>query len=368
MPALNFLGRRWKVAGDEFALPAMCTLMLRFFWVAMLVILTAIAFNDMDSAYCSYSWVLYTYFFVSITVFVASIVVQFAIAYFSLQGTITSGQERQGPITRFLRFQLFLWALQLLSAACGCYLVYALSDMCMGEFDSILLASGLGLIVVTQLIDLFWTSCCCLLFLGERSEGGSWSEDYQEERNAAKPRGGYTPPKVALADLEEGYHNDTGVDFEENKQQQQLQQRQRRRTMSVSRGRPMTMVEAEWRSRCDRMCRLAQCATCSLFGGMGGTEDDISMVARVMARVFSAQGHLDIVASDVAAGIALLRHLQRSHRQFWPVHPQGARDMEQAGLGSNTDSSPLVPINSSAQLEEGFSQYGALEADPGAAA
>lgn len=40
MPALHFMGRRWGVGADEFALPSLCSMLLRVMWsVALVVVL-----------------------------------------------------------------------------------------------------------------------------------------------------------------------------------------------------------------------------------------------------------------------------------------------------------------------------------------
>lgn len=42
MPALLFMGRRWSVGGDEFALPSLCSMALRVVWsIALVVILVS---------------------------------------------------------------------------------------------------------------------------------------------------------------------------------------------------------------------------------------------------------------------------------------------------------------------------------------
>jgi sn1-specific diacylglycerol lipase len=100
----------------------------------------------------------------------------------------------------------------------------------------------------------------------------------------------------------------------------------------VLRGRPMDSgdgrrrrlgtahVETEWENCCRFLCNCSAVVTCFLFGGgESGTSNQYAMVGRVLADYFEDGGTLDIVPSDVAAGLIMLRHLQKSrewkHRQ-----------------------------------------------------
>ena len=71
-------------------------------------------------------------------------------------------------------------------------------------------------------------------------------------------------------------------------------------------------VEAEWENACRFLCSCSAVVTCFLFGGSdSGGGNDYAMIARVLADYFEDGGTLDIVPSDVAAGIVMLRHVQK---------------------------------------------------------
>ncbi|CAM9792794.1 unnamed protein product [Heterosigma akashiwo] len=197
MPALRFLGRKWKVGGDEFVLPAILTVLLRLCWVLGLVFWA--------SSSCPPPWHLHA----------AAVG---AICY-----------SRTAPWMLFAQL-------------------------------------AIALLVFSQLLDLGVTTCCCLVFRGrpEGEEGGGEGEG----------RG-----RLVSFDAQHG-----------------------------------ELVALQWQRRCQKMCSFATCVTCKIFG-RAGEQNDFSQVARVMATVFNTEGHLDLVASDLLAGLVLLRHVQRRRDQ-----------------------------------------------------
>ncbi|GMH80753.1 hypothetical protein TL16_g08681 [Triparma laevis f. inornata] len=72
-------------------------------------------------------------------------------------------------------------------------------------------------------------------------------------------------------------------------------------------------LESKWEKRCRFLCKCSGFFTCFLFGGNdSGEGNDFAMVARVLADYFEDDGSLDIVPSDVVAGMVCLRHVQKS--------------------------------------------------------
>jgi hypothetical protein len=71
-------------------------------------------------------------------------------------------------------------------------------------------------------------------------------------------------------------------------------------------------LENKWEKRCRFLCKCSGFFTCFLFGGTDeGGNNDFAMVARLLADYFEDDGNLDIVPSDVAAGLICLRHVQK---------------------------------------------------------
>ena len=71
-----------------------------------------------------------------------------------------------------------------------------------------------------------------------------------------------------------------------------------------------------WKSRCNYLCKGAQYCTCNLFGG-GNITEDLETVARVLTMFFHHEGFLDVVPSDVVAGIVLVRLQQRALKKSY---------------------------------------------------
>ena len=105
-------------------------------------------------------------------------------------------------------------------------------------------------------------------------------------------------------------------------------------------------------AQCKFFCRCSNAATCFLFGGNDlrssskkngtggvGPGGEFAMVARLLADYFEDGGHLDIVPSDVAAGIVMLRRLQKKE--------EFARSFERLegleGLEGGLEDPPLSP-------------------------
>ena len=75
-------------------------------------------------------------------------------------------------------------------------------------------------------------------------------------------------------------------------------------------------LDRKWEKRCRFFCKCSGFFTCFLFGGNdSGSGNDFSMVARVLADYFEDDGSLDIVPSDVVAGMVCLRHVQKSEEK-----------------------------------------------------
>ena len=73
--------------------------------------------------------------------------------------------------------------------------------------------------------------------------------------------------------------------------------------------------EERWQVRCHSLCGCASRMTCGVFGGKGIRRrdgDTVAALQEVAALVSRYLGGLDVVASDIAAGLALLRARQRA--------------------------------------------------------
>lgn len=86
MPHLRYCNRYWYVAGDELSCPALCSLLSRMVWTALVAAVYGVAHNHLSD--CSNGWLIQAYLLISIIVFVADIVCDGLIIFVSMQGGI----------------------------------------------------------------------------------------------------------------------------------------------------------------------------------------------------------------------------------------------------------------------------------------
>eukprot|EP01038_Epipyxis_sp_PR26KG_P009971 gene9971-13411_t len=103
-----------------------------------------------------------------------------------------------------------------------------------------------------------------------------------------------------------------------------------------------------WEKRCKILCKSVQICSCNLFGG-NNIQDSFEEVARIFTKVFHHDGFLDVVPSDVVAGIILVRHEQKANynlnveelRANQPYHSRFATSVEEESI---TKFDLLMPI------------------------
>jgi len=256
MPHLVYLGRYWKLSGDEFVLPSACAACLRLFWICSLVAIISTIMNDLSS--CGDGWVILLYLFFSIVICFLAVVCEGLLVLASLKGSIVDSASRSG-LYKYLNFHIVLGVLQLCCAVIGVVIVarhdFPCSDAFSAAWDNVLLLA----VVVSQLIDMFGLICCFSVFRAHNVNKGEY-----EDADVENP-GGYT--------------------IEDAKQR--------------------------WESRCKTGCKYLQLCTCNLFGGHG-IGDELETVGALFANFFHHEGFLDVVPSDVAAGLVLVRLQQRA--------------------------------------------------------
>lgn len=169
----------------------------------------------------------------------------------ALRGSIVEVSKRQG-MKRYLSVHIFLGILQFLFAILGLLIIQHHSSIpCSTDLDN-----GnkidlllLSVVVISQLIDILSLFCCCYLFSS----------------------------------------NPVGI----------LTQNDENRTNEI------------WVGRCRFLCKSIQLCSCNIFGG-SNIHDDLEAVAKVLTNFFHHDGFLDVVPSDVVAGIILVRQQQRN--------------------------------------------------------
>ncbi|CAM9189681.1 unnamed protein product, partial [Chrysoparadoxa australica] len=257
MPALVMYGRRLGFGSDELAVPSLCGLAIRLLWSVSLAVMLiqAIAWGALVE--CTDAALVYTYLTASLVSLLLSILTERRIFTLSSQGSITDTRPRE-KIGLYITCHFALGVVQVGLAITGIYLLTELDPSC-SDSDRTLQVL-VGLVSASQLVDVTVVLCCFALL-----------------------------PGVANPNLMEGTHYERY---------------------------PLEDIERQWSNRCEIFCRLAACCTCNLFGGVGATAEHYRHLARVLARIFHTEEYLDLVASDIAAGIVLLRHKQRRQQRL----------------------------------------------------
>lgn len=236
--------------------PSACAACLRLFWIFSLIAIISTAMNNLKS--CDDGWVILTYLFVSVFVCLSAVFCEAILVVISLRGSIVDAESRRG-LDKYLNFHVALGVLQLCCAVVGVAIVAAHEFPCSNDlstaWDKVLLLA----VVVSQLIDTFGILCCFSVFHSHKK----------------------TMTEYENADIE----NPNSYTIEDAKQR--------------------------WESRCKTGCKYLQLCTCNLFGGHG-IGDELETVGALFAHFFHHEGFLDVVPSDVAAGLVLVRLQQRA--------------------------------------------------------
>lgn len=250
MPHLKYYGRVLHIAGDELAIPALCSISGRAFWVVLMSIAYGISYHTFTD--CNQDgWVQQFYLLGSIVLFTVTIVCELFLIHVSTKGSITIAKDRD-ELGKHLTFKIGLTVVQILWAIFG---ILATSLQKSIPCDESLLHSRLALafisiVIISQLIDGTLLFCCCYCLTKNVSEDDSLDE---------------------------------------------------------------TGMVTIWETRCQQFTRALQILCCNTFGG-GNVEEGFDQVARVLTTFFHHNGVLDVVPSDVVAGIVLVRLEQRFNK------------------------------------------------------
>ena len=262
MPHLVVQGVRYLISSDEVFFFLVFGVCLRLLWTAMLLT-TAVSVGRRIRG-CPDAWLVWVYLTLSLLCFGVAAMIQAFGAQQSLKGTMVQPERRQYVGQALYRVAQML-GLQLALSLFGVYLVSGAAPVCGEELRDALDSSDIEgvaardlviLGVVTQMLDLaVFAVCGWILRRGGRRQG-SFGESFRA-----------------------------------------------------------TMLEQEMEERCRRVFRMTEVLTCRLFGG--GGDGDFRMAGRLLAALFSHDGRLDldIVPSDVVAGLVLVRHQQRAKEE-----------------------------------------------------
>jgi hypothetical protein len=173
MPHLVYCNRYWRVAGDEFSIPALCSIVSRVIWTTLIIIALAVSYSSLQT--CSYGWTFISYFILSIVSFFLSVVCDVGIFSISLNCTIVQGEKREG-LSRFMSLRVALGVLQIVCALFGIITLNTNTDIpCEARFKgSQYIKVCVGIVVISQIVDTFSIFCCCYMFSANRVDSDSY--------------------------------------------------------------------------------------------------------------------------------------------------------------------------------------------------
>ena len=200
---------------------------------------------------CSDGWLVVTFLSLSLVVSIAAICGEMFIVKYCLYGTIVQTHKRDS-VRGQLTYHCILGVFQFILVIFGLIVIASHSDvLCSYEIhDNRLDIIVISIVVISQLIDICALLCCCYLFSS-------------------------------------------------------------RRISDVLQARDEIWAVMTWEGRCRTVLKSIQICSCNLFGG-SNIGEDLEAVAKVLTNFFHHDGFLDVVPSDVVAGIILVRLQQKA--------------------------------------------------------
>ena len=303
MPHLKYNGRHWKLSSDELFVPGLAAIVGRTFWSLVLIII--LSYSTARLSRCSNTGGLLIYLYLSLAVFIGSLFCEVMLVKKSLIGSMVETAKRDEGIGKLLTAHIILGTSQFFLAIFGVFVVSANSFIpCATTFQRSRTYNLilLSVIIISQLVDISSLVCCCYVFSSKQESA-------------------------------------EGIDDEEE----------------------MTSI---WENRCKLSVKIFQIFTCNLFGG-SHIERDLRAVAKILTTFFHHDGFLDVVPSDVLAGIILVRMQQRYRSS---MGSKSAGDLEWSICnpsadvipGGSGDVSPRGAEDSIDDRDEHKSSYSAL--------
>ena len=315
----------------------MCVLVGRIVWTALLSIAFAGAVQNAPAPECESGWYgLPTYLGVAVGIFLLSIVNCTCICWVGLTGLIFE-TERRLSMSRLLRVQMVVMALELLCAAFGVVVFadhYLFPCTVEEEEESTTTRHELALILIvmlSQVADLVVFFCCCCSTRSRRID--KYHKKGVGDAEAVDSEAAL--PKVAANFTDDDNDNDNDNDNDDDKEEE---------------GEDID-VFVVWVDRVQRIINRVRCFCCNILGGTyvcvsvsvsvsvsspslsrttlnvnhlhttltltgkAVEQGDLENVARIMTKFFHHSGFLDVVPGDALAGLILLRMLQRKEME-----------------------------------------------------
>ncbi|XP_076163450.1 inactivation no afterpotential E isoform X3 [Ptiloglossa arizonensis] len=268
MPGIVVFRRRWSVGSDDLVVPGAFLFILHLIWVTVLGILLGILeWNRSDTCVL----LLWEYVVGYLAIFVVSMVVEFSICFLATRGSILDTAAR-APMQYVLYVRLFLLLVETGWLCAGVtWLIHYYQTCPVDQLRDVML----GLVVSNWcvLVSVMVTVWCTY-----DAAGRSWvkMKKYQRSMREAESRCGKL------------HYNRSG---------------------SRNRNWRQRKVIRAYQDSWDNRCRLLFCC----MGNSDRSRNSFADIARLLSDFFR---DLDVVPSDVVAGLVLLRKFQKVEREL----------------------------------------------------
>lgn len=264
MPHLIYLNRIWRIAPDELCFQSSCLAISRILWTFFLCIVLGLSYEEVED--CHQWWSVVIYLAISIATSILTILCEIAVALLSLRGSIYNPEPRKVIVVP-LSVHIALSICQLVIGIYGLIFLCNKTIPCSRQFSSRATIALLYVIVLSQIIDFVGVLGCCYMYSSKNTTEIINKAQKMENKN----------------DRELSHHFSEDFDL--------------------------------YGSRCRNLCQILHFLTCNLFGG-NKIGNEIEDVAQLFSNFFHHDGFLDLVPSDIAVGVALVRMQQRRKKHI----------------------------------------------------
>ncbi|XP_015173086.1 PREDICTED: sn1-specific diacylglycerol lipase alpha isoform X5 [Polistes dominula] len=268
MPGIVVFRRRWSVGSDDLVVPGAFLFVLHLIWVTVLGVLLGILQWD-RSIMCIF--LLWEYILGYLVLFIVSMVVEFSICFLATRGSILDTAKR-APMQYILYIRLFLLLVEAGWLCAGVTWITRFYQSCpVDQVKDVML----GLVICNWCVLAF---VMVTVWCTYDAAGRSWvkMKKYQRSMREAESRGGRLHYK---------------------------------RSGSRSRNWRQRKVIRAYQDSWDNRCRLLFCC----MGNSDRNRNSFADIAKLLSDFFR---DLDVVPSDVIAGLVLLRKFQKIEREL----------------------------------------------------
>ncbi|XP_046832371.1 diacylglycerol lipase-alpha isoform X4 [Vespa crabro] len=268
MPGIVVFRRRWSVGSDDLVVPGAFLFILHLIWVTVLGVLLGILQWD-RSVMCIF--LLWEYILGYLVLFIVSMVVEFSICFLATRGSILDTAVR-APMQYILYIRLFLLLVEAGWLCAGITWLTRFYQTCpVDQAKDVML----GLVISNWCV---LASVMVTVWCTYDAAGRSWvkMKKYQRSMREAESRSGRLHYK---------------------------------RSGSRNRNWRQRKVIRAYQDSWDNRCRLLFCC----MGNSDRSRNSFADIARLLSDFFR---DLDVVPSDVVAGLVLLRKFQKVEREL----------------------------------------------------